>query len=60
VPTVSIVSKFAIDDFVKAGILHDARLDGAKMKRKLYIAYLKDRKNDAFIETVVNYLISLK
>ncbi len=58
VPTCSIVSRYAIEDFVKAGVLFEARLPNVQMKRKLYIAYLKDRKHDAFIENVVNYLIS--
>lgn len=58
VPTCSIVSKNAIEDFVKAGILFESRLPNVQMKRKLYIAYLKERKHDAFIENVVNYLIS--
>ncbi|MCK5111659.1 MAG: LysR family transcriptional regulator [Arcobacteraceae bacterium] len=60
IPTVSIVSKYAIEDFVKAGILFDAKISTLKMKRKLYIAYLKDRKHDAFIENVVNYLNTVK
>lgn len=58
VPTCSIVSKYAINDFVKASILFDARLPNVKMQRKLYIAYLKERKHDPFIDNVVNYLIS--
>lgn len=58
VPTCSIVSKNAIEDFVKAGILYEARLPSVQIKRKLYIAYLKERKHDAFIENVVNYLIA--
>jgi DNA-binding transcriptional LysR family regulator len=60
VPTVSIVSTHAIKDHVKSGMLYEARLPDLKMKRKLYIAYLKERKHDAFIETVINYLASLK
>lgn len=59
VPTVSIVSTHAIKDYVKNGILFEARLPEVKMHRKLYIAYLKDRKHDAFIDTVINYLISI-
>ncbi len=59
-PTCSIVSRHAISDYVKAGILHEARINGVNMKRKLYIAYLKDRKHDAFIDQVVNYLLSVK
>ena len=60
IPTVSIVSTHAINDFVQNGILFESRLPEIKMKRKLYIAYLKERKHDAFIETVINYLITVK
>lgn len=60
VPTVSIVSRHAVADFIKAGILYEARLPNIQMKRKLYIAYLKERKHDAFVENVVNYLLSIK
>ncbi len=60
VPTVSIVSKHAIEDFVKADILFETKLPNLKMKRKLYIAYLKERKHDAFIENVVSYLSTVK
>ena len=59
-PTVSIVSTHAISDFVQNNILFEARLPEIKMKRKLYIAYLKERKHDAFIETVINYLMTVK
>lgn len=60
VPTCSIVSHHAIQDFVKAGVLFEARLPNLQMKRKLYIAYLKERKHDAFIENVLNYLLLVK
>lgn len=60
ITTTSIVSTHAISDFVANGILFEARLPDIKMKRKLYIAYLKERKHDAFIETVINYLLSVK
>jgi len=60
VPTCSIVSTLAIADYVENGILFEARLPDIKMKRKLYIAYLKDRKHDAFIDTVINYLMTVK
>ena len=42
VPTTSIVSRYAIADFVKAGILFESRLPNVKIQRKLYIAYLKE------------------
>ncbi len=58
--TVSIVSRHAIVDQLKAGTLFETRIPGVKMKRKLYIAYLKERKHDAFIENVISYLSSIK
>jgi len=60
IPTTSIVSTHAIADFVKNEILFEARLPDIKMKRKLYIAYLKERKHDAFVDTVINYLMTIK
>ena len=30
------------------------------MLRKLYIAYRKDKKNDSFIENVIDYLLKMK
>ncbi len=52
--------KNAIDQQVKNKELFEARIGSQKMKRKLYIAYRKDRKHDAFIENVVDYLIKIK
>ncbi|MGB5868548.1 MAG: LysR family transcriptional regulator [Arcobacteraceae bacterium] len=60
VPTVSIVSTHAIKEYVKNGMLFEARLPEIKMHRKLYIAYLKERKHDAFVDTVINYLMTIK
>ena len=59
-PTVSIVSEHAIGDLVKAGVLFETRLPNIKMKRKLYIGYLKERKHDAFVDNVISYLMSVK
>jgi len=59
-PTVSIVSRHAISDYVNSGMLYEARLYGSDIKRKLYIAYLKDRKYDAFVDRVIDYLLSIK
>jgi DNA-binding transcriptional LysR family regulator len=59
-PTVSIISTHAIADLVKAGVLFEARLPNVKMKRKLFIAYLKDRKYDPFIDNVITYLMNVK
>jgi DNA-binding transcriptional LysR family regulator len=60
VPTVSIVSRHAVNDYIENGMLFEARLNGAEVRRKLYIAYLKDRKYDAFVDRVIDYLLSIK
>jgi DNA-binding transcriptional LysR family regulator len=59
-PTCSIVSTHAIEDYVANGILFEARLPNIKMRRKLYIAYLKERKHDPFIDNVISYLMTVK
>jgi len=57
--TVSIVSRNAIESLIKAKALYESRIGNQKMIRKLYIAYRKDRKHDAFIENVVDYLLKV-
>ena len=59
-PTVSIVSRNAIESLLKAGALFESRIANQKMLRKLYIVYRKDRKQDAFIENVIDYLLKMK
>jgi DNA-binding transcriptional LysR family regulator len=59
-PTVSIVSRNAIESLINAGALYESRIGNHKMTRKLYIAYRKDRKHDAFIENVVDYLLKIE
>lgn len=59
-PTVSIVSRNAIESLLKAGALFESKIGNQKMLRKLYIVYRKDRKHDAFIENVVDYLLKMK
>jgi DNA-binding transcriptional LysR family regulator len=59
-PAVSIVSRNAIESLLKSGALYESRIGNQKMLRKLYIAYRKDRKHDAFIENVVDYLLKIK
>ncbi len=55
-PILSFISHVAIADEVAAGRLYESRIRGHRIKRKLYIAYSKERKHDAFIENVVGYL----
>jgi DNA-binding transcriptional LysR family regulator len=58
-PLVSLMSRHVIKNEVKNGTLFEARLKGVSIRRKLFIAYLKERKNDVFINNVVNFLLSL-
>ncbi len=58
--TVSIISRNAINSLVKNKVLFESRIGSQKMINKLYIAHRKDRKHDAFIENVVDYLIKIK
>lgn len=59
-PVVSIISRHVISEELASGRLYEARLRNVKIERKLYIAYTKDRKHDAFIDNVVNYLLTIK
>jgi DNA-binding transcriptional LysR family regulator len=58
-PLVSIMSRHVIQSELASGTLFEARLKNHKIMRKFYIAYLKERKHDAFVDNVANYLLSL-
>ncbi|MBA1438077.1 MAG: LysR family transcriptional regulator [Epsilonproteobacteria bacterium] len=58
-PIVSIMSRHVVKHDIDKGTLFGARLKNHKITRKLYIAYSKERKHDAFVDNVVNYLLSL-
>jgi len=58
-PLVSIMSRHVIKSELTNGTLFEARLKNQKITRHFYIAYLKERKHDAFVDNVVNYLLSL-
>lgn len=59
-PVVSVISRHVISNEVESGKLFEARIKNYKISRKLYIVYSKERKHDAFIDNVVNYLLSIK
>jgi len=59
-PVVSVISRHVIGDEVAEGKLFEARIKNYKLLRKLYIAYSKERKHDAFIDNVVNFLANIK
>jgi len=56
--TVALISKQVIDDELESGMLYCAKIKGLTFKRPFYVAYLKDRKHDAFIEKVTNFIMS--
>jgi len=58
-PLVSIMSRHVVQNEIADGRLFEARLSNTKIKRHFYIAYLKDRKHDAFVDNVIDYLLSL-
>ena len=58
-PLVSVMSRHVIADELKEGKLFEARLKNYKIERNFYIAYMKERKHDAFVDNVVNFLLSL-
>jgi DNA-binding transcriptional LysR family regulator len=58
-PLASVMSRHVIKADIEAGRLFEARIKGHKIERKFYVAYLKDRKHDAFVDNVVNYLLAI-
>ncbi|MEA1955687.1 MAG: LysR family transcriptional regulator [Campylobacterota bacterium] len=58
-PLVSIMSRHVIQDDIKSERLFEAKIKNHKIQRRFYIAYLKDKKHDAFIDNVINYLLSV-
>lgn len=59
-PVVSVVSRHVISNEIENGTLYEARIKNYKITRKFYIAYSKERKHDAFIDNVVNFLLAIK
>lgn len=55
--TVAIISRFTINDEIENGKLHAAKIKGLEFKRAFYLAYLKERKHDAFIDKVVSFFM---
>jgi DNA-binding transcriptional LysR family regulator len=59
-PTVAIISRAVLTDELEKNILFESKVRNLKIRRKLYLGYLKDRKNDAYIENIVNYLMGMR
>ena len=60
VPTTSIASVRALQEYVDREQLYIARLPKVAMKRTFYIAYLKEKKHDPFVDSVLSYLMTIK
>ncbi|OPX26244.1 MAG: LysR family transcriptional regulator [Campylobacteraceae bacterium 4484_166] len=58
-PTVSIVSKFALEDYISSGMIYISKIE-KKINRKLYIAYHKEKKYDLFVDKVTAFLMNHK
>ncbi len=58
-PLVSVMSHHVLKNELKDKRLYEAKIKGYPIRRKLYIAYLKERKHDVYINNVINYLLSL-
>jgi len=56
-PTVSLLSKFVIEDELNSGVLHSTNIKGLKFKRHFHVVYLKERKHDAFIAKVSDFIM---
>lgn len=56
--TVALISKLVVEDDIEAGTLYCSKIKGLVFKRPFYVAYLKDRKHDAFIEKVTSFIMS--
>ncbi len=59
-PTVSIVSRMAIDSLLKSGALFESRLNNYTMTRKLYIVYRKDEEKEQLIKNMAKNLLKIK
>jgi len=55
--TVAIISKYTINDELEMGKLYASKIKGLEFKRSFYLAYLKERKHDAFIDKVVSFFM---
>ena len=45
-----------VEDEVKQGLLHVAKIKGIDLIRKFYICHLKERTQDALIDSTIDYL----
>lgn len=56
--TVAITSRISIESELENGYLYSTKIKGLEFTRSFYLAYLKERKHDAFIDKVVSFIIN--
>ena len=56
--TVAIASRISIESELENGYLYSTKIKGLEFTRSFYLAYLKERKHDAFIDKVVSFIIN--
>lgn len=59
-PVVSVISRHVIENEIADGKLFEARMRNFRVHRKFYIAYSKERKHDAFVNNVVDFLLTIR
>lgn len=59
-PIVSVISRHVVEDEIAEGKLFEARMRNFRVHRKFYIAYAKERKHDAFVNNVVDFLLTMR
>ncbi len=59
-PIVSIISKYSIAQEVAEKKLFQSRIYGIEMERTLYLIYNKNNKNNPFVTTATDYILSGK
>ena len=59
-PVVSVISRHVIENEIAEGKLFESRMRNFRVHRKFYIAYSKERKHDAFVNNVVEFLLTMR
>lgn len=59
-PLIAVACKHALEDEIKSGKLYISKIRNIKLRRKIYLVYRKDDKNEAFVGKVANYISSIR
>lgn len=59
-PLMGVMSRYVIAEEVERGVLFETRIKNKRIKRKLYIAYLKQDKHNAHVDNAVKFLQTAK